>query len=699
MNGLVAHQCSTPRGIATPTRRLATETIRRVFPAAALMLLAACGGGGDEGPVGPTSGRLYPAAAGVVFTEIDSTGRAIQQSSPTGSDGRFTFLRPLRGGVIETRSSESPTWRSAAFASARVELAAAEVVVSPMSTAAERMSGPSDTASAARTRVKDWVRGACGDTAAATVDEALLPSTPGKPHSPAALWVEHAVAAYLAGLRELGLHQESADASWHQALGDHTPVLSQMCASSLRLFSDAWVDEQARNLAARLNMTVDSARESVLGVHVPVVDRVLAMQSVLLARRVYPELTASLITAMEIDSGLEADLATRLLEARVLAQSLASDDGNAASADWRTQVSPDLDLSGDLVEALNLAGYASERSNWNLVLRNPTDVAQTFRFDINGAMTMDMSAVVKELLRLPSNTLEPLHVRAWRFINEQTRHAYPLSVGTYLHAPPFQIRSIGSGFCDDRASALHHLWQHLGYNSRVWSLDGHVVAEVEIDGHWQMFDPDLGVYYVDRNGRVAGVAELSADPDLVSTPIQRLASAHPNAYGADVAGIYGSSYNNFTASWLMAASEDQFPSEWMLPPGAELRFDPTEVIELPSVEPGQRLQTAALRIVLPEGYSGRLPLPLLLGNVSGFGKVTALRSEFELAGNDLSEPLHAFLNRTGSVSITELQVDRVDAGGLTLTLLMSPVRISDASTWEVRIEAASMAGLEATRLP
>lgn len=150
MNGLVAHQRSTPRGIATPTRRLATEAIRRVLPAAALMLLAACGGGGDEGPVGPTSGRLYPAAAGVVFTEIDSTGHAIQQSSPTGSDGRFKFPRPLRGGVIETRSSEFPTWRSAAFASARVELAAAEVIVSPMSTAAERMSGQSDTASAAR---------------------------------------------------------------------------------------------------------------------------------------------------------------------------------------------------------------------------------------------------------------------------------------------------------------------------------------------------------------------------------------------------------------------------------------------------------------------------------------------------------------------------------------------------------------------
>lgn len=673
--------------------------IRGLVPAILAGLLAACGGGGDSGPVGPTTGRVYPAAAGLVFTELDPSGRVLQRSSASGADGRFTFKHPLRSGVIEARFGESVAWRAGALASAQVDMAAAEVVVSPLSTAAERMSGPSEAASAARGRVKDWVRAACGDAAAALVDETLLPSSQGKTHSRAAIWVEHAVAGYLGALRELGLGPDSPDTAWQQALAEHTPVLSRMCEVSFQLFSDAWIDEQARLLAVPMDRTPEEAREAIQEVHTSIVDRVLAMHSVLLARRVYPELTTGLAAPMELDNAREAELAARLLEARILAQSQDTFEASASSAELAATLIQDFDGSGKLVEAMSVVGQARDNSDWRFVLRNPTDTAQTFRFDINGGMTMNMGAVVEELLRLPSNSFEPLHVRAWRFINEQTRHAYPLSVGTYLHAPPLQLRSIGSGFCDDRASALHHLWQHLGYNSRVWSLDGHVVAEVEIDGRWQMYDPDLGVHYFDRNGGVASVADLAADPALVSSPVRRLPSAHRDAYSTTVEEIYRSSENNVVAEWLMAPSDDQFPEQWTLPPGAELHFAPSETFALPSVVAGETLQTATVRLVLPEGFAGRVPLPLLLGNVSGYGRISALRSEFELAGNDLAEPLHAFLNRTGSVSMTELQVDRVDAGGLTLTLLLSPVRITSTRSWEVRIESDSMAGLEASLTP
>lgn len=692
---MVATVLPASRAAYAKALKLSSSHVARLALSSILMgVLAACGGGGDDGPSGPTEGRLYPSAPGVVFSELDGYGRVLQLSSATDADGRFVFSRPLSSERIEARLAEPVPWRVTAVATARIDRAASAVVVSPLSAAAAALSAPGDSGATTRTRVKEWIGKACGDSAAAVVDEALAPARLGPQHSLPALWVEHAVAGYLGAMRDVGLGPDRAPSAWKQVMQEQAAVLSRMCSLSASLFSDAWIDERSRELAEELGGSAADLREAVLIHRTPVLDRILQMQSVLLARQVYPELSASLPAPVEVESAREADLASRLLRVRVAAAMQEPSGAKTEATSGIAALHRDLDANGRPVEALRTVGRAEARDGWSLRLRNSTDTVQEFGLDINGGMTMSMEQVVSEMLRLPTEAIEPLHVRAWRFISEQTRHAYPLSVGTYLHATALQVRSIGSGFCDDRASALHHLWQHLGYASRVWSLDGHVVAEVEMNGDWQMFDPDLGVYYRDRQGQVAGVAELAAEPDLVSTPILRLGSASPGAYDAVVAEIYGSSENNVVANWLSVHPDDQFPDRWVLPPGAELQFSPVETFELPSVVAGERLQTAAVRIVLPEGFSGRLPLPLLLGNVAGFGKVTALRSEFELAGTDLAGPLHNFLNRSGSESITELQVDRVDAGGLTLTLLMSPVRVRDAAAWDVRIESSSMSGME-----
>lgn len=58
----------------------------------------------------------------------------------------------------------------------------------------------------------------------------------------------------------------------------------------------------------------------------------------------------------------------------------------------------------------------------------------------------------------------------------------------------------------------------------------HTVVEVWLDGEWRVFDPSYAYYWVrDRDGRIATVADLAADPDLFA----RILDTRPH-YPVDV---------------------------------------------------------------------------------------------------------------------------------------------------------------------
>jgi len=73
----------------------------------------------------------------------------------------------------------------------------------------------------------------------------------------------------------------------------------------------------------------------------------------------------------------------------------------------------------------------------------------------------------------------------------------------------------GYGYCDDAVAAFSNLCQLAGFDTRVWVLEGHVVAEVFFNGRWHMFDPHHKVYFPAPQGGIAGLHDLLAYPDVI----------------------------------------------------------------------------------------------------------------------------------------------------------------------------------------
>jgi Transglutaminase-like superfamily len=158
------------------------------------------------------------------------------------------------------------------------------------------------------------------------------------------------------------------------------------------------------------------------------------------------------------------------------------------------------------LSAVVIANHASEAIHFNLELNgrsffcNDGDVLRAIGVQRTGTNDLDVAMAV------------------WRFVLENRYHHEPYSPRAWAHAPALFFNSIGFGLCDDAASLFWALATHAGLESRVWFLNGHLVAEALIDGRWVVFDSDLEAYYLDRSGRPAGVAQLAADPTLVSSP-------------------------------------------------------------------------------------------------------------------------------------------------------------------------------------
>ena len=104
-------------------------------------------------------------------------------------------------------------------------------------------------------------------------------------------------------------------------------------------------------------------------------------------------------------------------------------------------------------------------------------------------------------------------VAIWRFVCPRRVFGDPPTEGSEEHDVLKFLAIYGYGFCDDSARALAMLAELSALRSRVWALDGHVVAEIFANGHWRMLDADQQAYFF-RPGApqdILGVEELAAD--------------------------------------------------------------------------------------------------------------------------------------------------------------------------------------------
>lgn len=247
--------------------------------------------------------------------------------------------------------------------------------------------------------------------------------------------------------------------------------------------------------------------------------------------------------------------------------------------------------------SFQLQGSEAQPANWQI--RNKSQEVISFSLQADSLFFLDRNELAQHIKQTASAPAAQARL-AWQLISNHTFPSFH-SNARYIHAPEILINSLGHGYCDDMASALVLLWQALGFEARVWQLEGHVVPEVLINRQWQAYDPDLGLYFQDINRNplsVDAIADGQAHFAAQKSGTFLLSSFPPDAFHLDK---YRTVADNFPAPWF---TDSVFLEDlvFQLPAGSFLRC---------CDENPQDLSTPLLRVDLPKGTKGPVQVPLL----------------------------------------------------------------------------------------
>ena len=243
----------------------------------------------------------------------------------------------------------------------------------------------------------------------------------------------------------------------------------------------------------------------------------------------------------------------------------------------------------------------------------------TFKMNLNGKIFSNDQDVLNEALNMPPiYPDEPIHAKVWRFVRDNKYHGYAVTStpgGQWIHSPSLFFNSLGFGLCDNVASIYYQIMAKLGYQARVWGLDGHVVPEVLINNRWEMWDPDLEVYYYNEQGLVAGVDDLAANPLLITDPISPVLASGSFPYSSSVAEIYTTIDNNQTSAGYTVNPVTNYNFKIDIPPGGNFEFP--DIYDSPLKTTGGQTETeyANARLIVPRGWSGTVGIPLVIHSI------------------------------------------------------------------------------------
>lgn len=670
--------------------------------------LAGCGGGGGGAQISPGSsandappqpltvkGRVYPAVAGLVFVEYDADGNELQKSAASEADGSFTLANPLTGTRLQALKATSESRVSPVYSTQLREASrtAPRLEVTALTTWYDQLREHGVAEAEAASRVASLVGASCLAQAteaerqqAGYVHADLI--LPFKNHD----WLLSAVSAYLQSAREIGLGPLVDYAGWAQVLAKRGELLTQLCQFSASVSDANWKTTQALRLRSEAQISnVDSA----------LLDAAIAdarnQGLALLARRMqvleYPEQTAVLQPQAAAVAGQELALGSDFVMAQYQQASLPKAQALVAPP---TPTLLAITSAGEIVSAVQASAKPTADAPARLRLSNRGEADRRVRLTINGQTLADLGGVLEQILALPvAYTGEPLYRKAWRYVIAHRQRSEPVAIGNFQYQPDLWLRSIGSSYCEAQATALHFIWKAMGYDARVMGLTGHVVAEIRIDGHWQVFDPYLATYYTDRSGtHIVGVSELQQDPSLISNPATPILPLTDTAYSDLIGGIYGTIDDNFVMSWVMTPTVQPMGDELQIPAGGYAEFEAAASLVRPSTETGYQVDMAQLKLWVPPGYQGNIKLPLLLVDVKGAGQVRLLGRSVDPSATDVRALLDDFLLLSNSdVGVTEVAVDSVGSGGLTLTLMLNPLYFANPQQLTVRAFGSDVRGL------
>jgi len=321
-----------------------------------------------------------------------------------------------------------------------------------------------------------------------------------------------------------------------------------------------------------------------------------------------------------------------------------------------------------------------------IVIHNPLDTSVEFGLGWNDKSIFEtlqdlVAAAVPEVQSDADVALD-----LWNFTTGHIYHNNSFAAERWEHDPLILVNSIGFGLCDDTSSALAFMARELGLPARVWALDGHVVPEVQVNGKWEMYDPDIRVYYRNVGGEIASVDELATYPGLITSPIAPLHPAPFYGYEQFIADIYSTSDNNWVEPWYESGALP-VSGTFALPPSASLHFPGTWVSSVVDNLGEQVPAYATVRVTVPLTTRQVLRMPLVLLAIRGEGTIRIAAQDYLIGSPALEELLQSNRALVPDVEILDATTE------LELVMLLNPKDAGITELTMVRLTGLKVGGL------
>ncbi|MCB0569453.1 MAG: hypothetical protein KDC66_06815 [Phaeodactylibacter sp.] len=256
----------------------------------------------------------------------------------------------------------------------------------------------------------------------------------------------------------------------------------------------------------------------------------------------------------------------------------------------------------DAMEVKNATLPAAKPENTGWIITNTGGHDAAFTLDINGTFWLTADKIAAQLQKQSPDSLAFV-LNSLALVHSLSRNAPPMSTERWMHNPEVLLNSLGQGFCDDRAAALCRIWQAGGLEARIWHLEGHTVPEVKLGGRWQLFDPDVGVYYTNGDSAVCSVEAIARGEARYFSMRDTLYAITPEKSVLLLLDKYLSRDDNRLSEWYLSgpAAPD---TTFRLPSGSSLACCQ------PAADGWANGSYAS--VLLPPHTSGALYIPLVL---------------------------------------------------------------------------------------
>ena len=266
--------------------------------------------------------------------------------------------------------------------------------------------------------------------------------------------------------------------------------------------------------------------------------------------------------------------------------------------------------------------------NTCITLTNNSDTMNEFSFTFNNKFYSSFNDIKNEILALANQKEDSLFYYAWKFVCNNTYNNKSIVRDNWSTTISIYINSLGVGLCGKQAIVLSKIWSKLGYETRIWGLEGHIVPEVFINNKWTMLDPAFRVYFLNEKSEIAGIKELEENPTLITKPKKMVKNDvyYFMRYSKYYENLVSSTQNN-RLIYSETIPEEISEFKLNLPPHSVFEF-PGNFYNVKSFENNPVPFYATCRIKIPPCWSGTLKNSLILCDIKGTGKIDVNGTEY-----------------------------------------------------------------------